>query len=411
MKPLIAMALLASVAISDPAFSQSYETKSFITNGKSAVLTGLNNQGQVVGYFSNTTGTGGFVSSPDAGDISYFTLAADGPFNGGVMPTAINDSGLVVGRARAQYSRLHVSSGLVYTESTPWAFVAGPTDLNIRSVGPGPQQIVVPSYIDVGGPPTQKSLIAKDINSRGEILVAEDGYSGEGDFVARPSSSGYALQNVPASYVSEFGSVSRINDSGQIVVFSPTYVNGAKVIAPDLASFQRPNTLMGVQSVIVNGINSASMTAGEFYATYQDTQSDASTSRPTQPRAFIAESSFASWKALDGFAPNARSSAKDINDLGQVVGWAEDANGVSRAFVTGNQGIGFTDLNSLVTLPSGEYLDSAHRINEVGQILAKSNLGVYYFLNPSTVPEPGTLGLMAGGLIAVTFIRRQSARA
>lgn len=400
MKPFIAVALLASTAISSPAFSQGYSVKSYITNGQSAVLTGLNNSGQVVGYSGTGANTMGFVSGPNAGNLSYLTILPGSDLVSEPRPTAINDSGVIVGSAKTEYQFFQSLQGNT-TRTTEWAFVAG-TDLSVQAVMPKPTVVYTDDYY-------VPSLKATDINASGKILVTDlrTSAAAGGDFLASPSTAGtYSYAYMPFDAVTDFASVSRINDSGQIVVNSPFVVNTARLIAPDLtlANSQSPKTLLGVPYVALSSINASGQTVGVL-----DASPDAGYAN--NPRAFLADSGFTGWKELDGFTPTAPSYAFDINDFGQVVGTAQDANGVSRAFITGNQGEGFTDLNSLVSLSSGEYLVSASRINEVGQILAQSNLGIHYFLNPSAVPETSTWALMAFGLLAVSMVRRQQLKA
>ena len=80
------------------------------------------------------------------------------------------------------------------------------------------------------------------------------------------------------------------------------------------------------------------------------------------------------------------SSAWGINNAGQVVGFSDAETGLQRAFVTGPDGEGMTDLNSLVNLP-GVVLTNAWDINNNGQVIA---LGL--------IPEPETYALMLAGL-------------
>jgi probable HAF family extracellular repeat protein len=89
-----------------------------------------------------------------------------------------------------------------------------------------------------------------------------------------------------------------------------------------------------------------------------------------------------------------------INDSGHVVGGFETAPGSlgsRHAFVTGPDGTGMTDLNSLVGLPKGVILASATGINNVGQVVAIA-----------MIPEPSSYALMLAGLALVgAMIRRR----
>ena len=85
------------------------------------------------------------------------------------------------------------------------------------------------------------------------------------------------------------------------------------------------------------------------------------------------------------------SSASGINDAGQVVGWSQMAAGDRHSFITGPNGVGMTDLNSLVDLPSRIVRGSVD-INNVGQVIIVAD-----------IPEPETYALMLAGLGLIGF--------
>jgi probable HAF family extracellular repeat protein len=88
-----------------------------------------------------------------------------------------------------------------------------------------------------------------------------------------------------------------------------------------------------------------------------------------------------------------------INASGQVVGWSFTAtNDVHRAFITGPNGEGMTDLNSLVDLPAGVFLTEAVAINNMGQVIAQA------------VPEPESYALMLAGLALMGAVVRRKQR-
>jgi probable HAF family extracellular repeat protein len=88
--------------------------------------------------------------------------------------------------------------------------------------------------------------------------------------------------------------------------------------------------------------------------------------------------------------------ASRINDTGQVIGKSNMSDGSTHAFITGPNGVGMTDLNSLVSLPGGVILTEATAINNMGQVVA---IGA--------VPEPASYALMIAGLGLVGFMARR----
>jgi probable HAF family extracellular repeat protein len=80
-----------------------------------------------------------------------------------------------------------------------------------------------------------------------------------------------------------------------------------------------------------------------------------------------------------------------INEAGQVVGDSRTAAGDWQAFITGPNGGGMTDLNSLVDLPAGIVLHAALDINNMGQVIVHAST-----IPP--IPEPQSYALMLAGL-------------
>jgi probable HAF family extracellular repeat protein len=87
-----------------------------------------------------------------------------------------------------------------------------------------------------------------------------------------------------------------------------------------------------------------------------------------------------------------------INDAGQVVGRSGTAaEGLEHAFITGPNGAGMVDLNSLVNLPPGVILAYAFGINNAGQVIAMA----------PAIPEPEVYALFLAGLALVGFMARR----
>jgi probable HAF family extracellular repeat protein len=85
--------------------------------------------------------------------------------------------------------------------------------------------------------------------------------------------------------------------------------------------------------------------------------------------------------------------AYGINHAGQVVGSSGTDGGPQHAFITGPDGAGMTDLNSLVDVPGGVILTEATGINNTGQVIA---IGV--------VPELESYALLFAGLALVGLL-------
>jgi len=87
------------------------------------------------------------------------------------------------------------------------------------------------------------------------------------------------------------------------------------------------------------------------------------------------------------------SHALGVNDAGEVVGMSGTAaDRRTHAFITGPDGAGMTDLNSLVNVPEGVLLTEARDINNAGQVIA---IGI---------PEPEAYALMLAGLGLIGFM-------
>jgi hypothetical protein len=76
--------------------------------------------------------------------------------------------------------------------------------------------------------------------------------------------------------------------------------------------------------------------------------------------------------------------------------------------MTGPNGVGMTDLNSLVKLENGTFLAEATGINDRGQIITNASDGHSYLLTP--VPEPETYAMFLAGLGVMGFIARRRHR-
>jgi len=114
---------------------------------------------------------------------------------------------------------------------------------------------------------------------------------------------------------------------------------------------------------------------------------------------------------LGSLAPGADSGARDINNLGQIVGFAL-LDGMSRAFLYEHGAM--VDLNALIDPASGWVVEDAAAINDLGQIAARACKGgvcqaVRLDLVPA-VPEPPMAALLLAGVAAMRVGRARRRR-
>ncbi|PTR16062.1 putative secreted protein with PEP-CTERM sorting signal [Nitrosospira sp. Nsp2] len=313
----------------------------------------INDAGQVVGGFVADDGTRhAFITGPDGvGMRELGTLGGDY-----VAATGINDAGQVVGASSTAGGRTH-------------AFITGPNGMGMRDLG----------TLDGTG-----SSIANGINDVGQVVGTS--YTADGArhaFITGPDGMGMRDLGTLSgtSYSVPFG----INNTGQVVGQStiPEVAQHAFITGPDGTGMRDLGTGEAV------GINETGQVVGYSYT------ADGS------HHAFITGPDGMGMRDLGSFggAGPYVSSALDINDAGQVVGYVSRENGLpyqQHAFITGSNGTGMIDLNSLIHLPKGAILFSAYDINNAGQVIA---IGV--------IPEPEVYALFLAGLALVGFVARR----
>lgn len=104
-----------------------------------------------------------------------------------------------------------------------------------------------------------------------------------------------------------------------------------------------------------------------------------------------------------------RSRAWSINDLGIIVGYAENAANEKRAMITLDGGATLIDLNTMVGDLSGwASLDEAYDINEAGQIVGVGTRtdGTQGAFLLTVVPVPPAIWLLGSALLALGGMRR-----
>ncbi len=352
-------------------------------------ITGLNNLGQVVGYSSpgpNWEQGYGFVYDGSPGGsgkvtpLGGSTAATNFPPVRDSQPTAINDSGQIVGQG-------------------------------VSGSGVG-------TYIYSNGQTTSMPYGAVAINNAGQVLTTTAGSLPDSiqPVIYNPANGSTqvlptlpnALQAFPTAF----------NNSGQVVGNTFVSPNGTF----NSGYWSHPFLVSGAKAIDLGTLGGTFASAAAINNSGQVVGYSELTNNLVFHAFLYANGKMSDLGALSGLP---LSEATSINAQGQIVGFASSADGsISNAFLYSN-GI-MTNLNSLIAPNSGWTITSAQSINNLGQILAtadSSTSTVDVLLTPTNLaapgdpqyltitPEPSTLvifGVMIGGL--ALRIRIRSAR-
>jgi probable HAF family extracellular repeat protein len=288
-------------------------------------------------------------------DLNSKQVTELGSLGGGsTYATAINDAGQVAGTS---------STGASANDG----FITGPNGVGMTDLG---------ALDSVNG-----------INAVGQVV----GYSNmpQRALITGPNGANIALLETRGAI---FSGANSINNPGQVVGYSTTatsIVSHAFITGPNGVGITDLGTLGGVYSWAY-GINNPGQVAGQ------------SETAAGQLHAFITSPNGVGMTDLGTLGGNyTESSARGISNAGQVVGMSyfdtmPDGAHHEHAFITGPNGEGMTDLNSLVKLPDGVVLTDARGINNVDQVVA---VGI-----TSAIPEPEPYALMLAGLVLVGFM-------
>jgi probable HAF family extracellular repeat protein len=241
---------------------------------------------------------------------------------------------------------------------------------------------------------------ANAINNAGKVV----GSSGNRAFLWNPSTGTTDLGTLPGASSS---SATDINDAGQVVgdADNHAFLWGESTGMTDLGTLPDKNSS---SAAAINNFGQVVGTSGN---------SDDSISS----RAFLWSDStgmvnLGTLPSQDPDNPDyTASSALDINDAGQVVGYSVQPYR-SNAFLWSNS-TGMVDLNTLIDPGLDWQLGAATGINNQGQIIGYSRFGSFdyraFLLTPKSsqpVPEPMTIGgsIIAGA--ALLYLRRRQHR-
>jgi probable HAF family extracellular repeat protein len=364
---LAALFITSSLTLSTPANAATWSFLDLGTLGGSGNLSfaqGINDSGQVVGYSSFYDGSQhAFITG--ANGVGMTDLGSLG--GGSTHAFGINTAGQAVGDTRT---------------------------------GQGPQQAYI-TGANGGGMNALVALngrisFAQGINDSGQVIGSYETGSGYHAYITSSDGAGVTdLGTLGGSFSSALG----VNNSGQVVGYSAasdgnnhafiTGVNGVGLID------------LGGRNSVAYDINNAGQVVGS------------STDSGAGGHAFITGANGVGKTDLGTLngdsSGSAYSVALGINNYGLVVGYASSPySGQRHAFITGANGVGMTDLNSLVTIGNGDYLTQATGINDFGQITVISNQGhSFLFSSVAAVPEPETYSLMLIGLCFISFSARR----
>jgi probable HAF family extracellular repeat protein len=385
---LAGITLLLLATLSGTAHAQRYTVTDLGTlGGLSSFANGINNAGQVVGK-ADLPGTP--ASTPTHAFLYSGGIMQDLGTLGGNLSnaTAINNAGQIVGNSLTITRVGQVSHAFLYSGGImqDLGTLAGPSGVAQESTANG-------------------------INDLGQIV----GQSTSSDFGLNHAFlyTGGIMTDLGSLIVTQgASSATGINDTGQIVGQS-TIVAGSgggnmHAFVDTVGGSMQDLGTLGGNSSFANAINAAGQIAGD--------SNTAGVNGAGPQHVILASASGGPLVDLGAFNGSSTCFALGINAAGDIVGSAQSAV-LGSAFLYHNGA--FLNLENLIDTP-GWVLDSATGINDKGQIVGDGTITVNgiaqqhaFLLNPEGVsasaPEPGTLGLLAAGLLlpgCMTLVRR-----
>ena len=340
---------------------------------------GINNQGQVVGWSITPTQIfreeprnflQAFVSAPNGGaltNLQKVTIFEQGIPSTRIQETfsqatAINDAGVVVFNAE----RFGSMRTALYSS---------------------------PSYIY--GYPTAGFARANDINNHGQI-VGEQLFSP----VAFISSTEGAYREIRDDQGNPIADrATGINDSGQVSLSGFSQEKSKAMIWSESVGAKLIATSPDFSAATV-GINNSGQILGFEYAMQNAPE--------LFNVGFVTDPNGGKVNYLDTFG-GSFNEVMGLNNLGQVVGRAQDESGVYHAYVTGPAGQSLINLGFEKDILNSGWSDiRVAAINDFGQIAGTGNHnGITRPFLLSPIPEPETYAMMLAGLSVLGFIRRR----
>lgn len=386
------LALAAGLACTAPAQAQTTQYQLFdigqLGTGDLIYATGLNNSGQVSGYAY----TNGFNGWSSVGDYRGFVSGADGVGLTGIgtlggswsKAYGINDAGQVVGAAQTATGGFHAflrgsNSTTLQDLGTLGAVNSMATAINASGqvIGmTGGARNDLPTYPDVLDP--QQGFIT---DANGQSMRALGSLNGQPLFGNGLNDAGRVVGHI---------GYSELNQAGTFV----TGANGSNPVAlPAAVHYQE------------SSINNNGQIAGTYIGPQEYVGRNAyigNDSGTVKPLDFTGVDNYTPGN-LGGsgqYGPASFSDTSAINEFGQIAGTIHNNRfGRDFAFITGANGQGVIDVNSLFTLADGDWFRNVTGINDQGQFVVNSGYGHAYLISP--IPEPATLALWGVGLLLI----------
>jgi len=361
---------LATVCAASAQAGVSYSVTDIGTLSGKTTATALNDLGQVAGYSVTAIGnTVAFLSSQGAIQ-SLGTLGGANSYAYGV-----NNDGTVVGNASLATGNALMTHAFSFSNGTMTDIAPAAAGLQLRSYATG-------------------------INNAGQIVgyTVNPDYADMAVFYVSKGATTVMQSPIGGAYYAELSGINntgvavgaagaRWPDFNEVHAFTYSLASGAST-GTDIA--KTDHWASDAYAINDNGVVVGSMEVGNW-----------------APHAFI----YANGSFLDlGTGGKQYSTAKGINNAGQVVGYVYDQGREhSRAFLYANGSMSYLD--ALVDPTLGLTFESSNAINQLGQIIANASNGHAYLLSP--VPEPDARALLLAGIglgLVVSNKRRRATR-
>ena len=306
----------------------------FLTGSGESFATGLNNNGQVVGYSSNSTN-----GSNHPFLYSNGSLVDINPAGGDSQAWSINDSGQIVGKA---------GDAFLYQNG------------QLRSIGRLP-----------GG----NTSFAYAINNAGQIT---------GDSLTSNNTSTHAFlySNGSMQDLGTFGGVQSnafgINSNGDVAGLAYDVNGVSHAFLYTNGQMLNIGQLWGPSPSTARAVNDSDQVVGHGYLSGEQ----------GRHAFFYSDGKLTDLQTLGGVS----SDAVAINAGGEVVGDSNTASGADHAYVYANGQM--QDLNGLISASSGWSLEQATAINNSGQIAGNGIINGHhhaFLLTPIQIPTTGSI--------------------